>query len=362
MSKVILLSQYPLPYNKIGSWTTMYRNYLSTTHGIDIIICKAPEQPIQSVRYYFVKESLPLQIKMKLTKNNKLGYLKTLKKAIDENPGRLIIQIIDNTGLALEVIKMLDATGRRADFYLQYFYHGFTPFENTIIVEKVDEIVLLTERSHQAFKSKIGVMPATFSVLHNGIDTKKFFSVPIEQKRNLKMQLGFQGKKIFTWCSQDRPKKGLDFILQVWSRVYAEEHNMVLLVIGATREIPQKGVSFLGRIPNDELPRYYQATDCYLFPTLWDEPFGLSLIEAMHSGAFCIASALGGVPEVLQYGKFGKLVQNPTDPEEWEQAINDFLAAKYPIPEIPESVYTLDQWNKGMNTIIDNAKTALTQR
>jgi len=59
------------------------------------------------------------------------------------------------------------------------------------------------------------------------------------------------------------------------------------------------GVVYLGRIPNKKVAAYFQASECYLFPTLWHEAFGLSLIEALHCGNFCIASAIGGVSEVL---------------------------------------------------------------
>ncbi len=55
---------------------------------------------------------------------------------------------------------------------------------------------------------------------------------------------------------------------------------MVLWVIGCEPKMPIEGVHYWGRIANEELPSYFQASDCYLFPTLWQEGFGLSLIEA----------------------------------------------------------------------------------
>ena len=103
----------------------------------------------------------------------------------------------------------------------------------------------------------------------------------------------------------------MHLILDAWKRVYAQRQDIILWVIGCEPKSPQEGVMYLGRILNDELPSYFQASDCFLFPTLCHEGFGLSLIEALHCGNYCIASALGGVPEVLQYGKFGKLIENP---------------------------------------------------
>lgn len=360
--ETILLSQYPLPYDKIGSWTTMYRNYLNNPHSINIVICKEPKEKIRSVKYYFVNENLPLKIKMKLAGNSKLGYLKALKKAIRENTGRMIIQIIDNSGLTLEVNKYLCATGRRRDFYLQHFYHGFPPFpEKSTVYNSIDELILLTHDSHQAIRAKYGELTCRVSVLHNGIDTAKFCNIDDHARQKLLQQFGFTGKKVFLWCANDRPKKGLDFILGVWKSVHEKHKETVLMIIGSERNDQIKGVQFLGKIPNDDLPQYYQITDAYLFPTFYEEGFGLSLIEAMHCGAFSIASAVGGVPEVLQYGALGRLIQDPHSEAEWEQAITDVIHENYNLPQIPQNLYSLQQWNAGMNAIINNAKTAFTK-
>src|SRR5690606_20011578 len=110
----------------------------------------------------------------------------------------------------------------------------------------------------------------------------KFYSVDSAQKSALKQKFGLSDKTVFVWCSQDRPKKGLDMILDAWQRVYSKNSKIVLLVIGCSRDIKLKGVQFLGKIPNDKLPEYYQVSDVYLFPTLCKEGFGMTLIEALH--------------------------------------------------------------------------------
>jgi glycosyltransferase involved in cell wall biosynthesis len=76
----------------------------------------------------------------------------------------------------------------------------------------------------------------------------------------------------------------------------------------------------------------------------------------LHCGNYCIASAIGGVPEVLQYGKLGKLIENPHFVSAWENAILDFL--ENPVPEITISpeLYSSESWSAGMNSIITNAK------
>ena len=360
MPKVILLSQFPLPYAHTGSWTTMYFNYLKANHQIDYIICKEPESSIETVKYEFLSHSKILKIKQKFLRQPYLAYLDALKKIVKKNH-KYIIQVVDNFGIIKPLQEFLLQNGLRQNCQIQFFYHGFPPFYENFrgrdFFESIDEMVVLTHDSYKAHKDYYTVLPARFSVLHNGIDTSKFKKVTLEQKQILKEELELKDEKVFIWCSKDLPKKGLDFILDVWKKIHLENKNTVLLVVGATRNNPIDGVRFLGKIQNQKLPKFYQMADCYLFPALWHEGFGLTLIEALHSGCYCIASALGGIPEVLQFGKFGKLVNNPHFQQEWEAAIFEFLNQKEDTAiVIPNFLYTTQSWNSGMNAIIENAK------
>ncbi|WP_269237473.1 glycosyltransferase family 4 protein [Flavobacterium flavigenum] len=363
MAQVILVSQFPLPYSKTGSWTTMYYNYLSNNHQINYIICQKPEHVLNTVKYQFVSENIIDKLKRKFFKKPYLGYLKALNQVIEKDK-KYIIQIVDNFGIIKPLQKFLIQNGLRENCQIQFFYHGFPPylanFHGRWFFESIDEMILLTHDSYKVHKHTYTILPCKFSVLHNGIDTNKFHKVSYEEKLNFKNQLDLKDKKVFIWCSKDHPKKGLDFILEVWKKIYLQNKKAALLVVGATRNYQTEGVRFLGKIPNDELPKYYQIADCYLFPTLCHEGFGMSLIEALHSGCYCIASSIGGVPEVLQYGKLGRLIENPHFQQEWEEAILEFLNQKE-IKEvlISDNLYSTQSWNSGMNEIIENAKNRL---
>nr|WP_315243957.1 glycosyltransferase family 4 protein [uncultured Flavobacterium sp.] len=363
MPKVILISQFALPYHKTGSWTTLYTNYLRGTNQIDYVICEQPEKVFDNVKYEFVSQSKKYKFFKRWKKKPYFNYLQALKKNLNEEE-KYVIQIVDNFGIVKPLQELLLQLGLRKNCFLQFFYHGFAPFYGNLasryFYETIDEMVLLTHDSYKAHKEYYTILPCRFSVLHNGIDTSKFQKISNEQKEILKDELELKDKKIFIWCSRDVPKKGLDFILPIWKKINTFHKNAILLVVGATRNTPVEGVRFLGQIPNDTVPKYYQIADCYLFPTLWHEGFGLSLIEALHSGCYCIASALGGVPEVLQHGKLGKLIQNPHFEQEWEDAILEFLDQnKNDSALVLEELYSSESWNSGMNIIIENAKNRL---
>lgn len=360
MPKVILMSQVPLPFSEIGSWTTLYKNYLSSNHSIDYIVCEQPERPFSSINYSIVNRNLVTKLEEKVTKNKYISYLIALRKILYNSDENFIIQIVDNHGIVKPLVDFLEKNNFRKKCYLQFFYHGFPPFfgnfESRFFFESLDEMVVLTHDSYLEHKNYYTILPCKFSVLHNGIDTNKFFKISELEKQKLKLEIGYKEKKTFVWCSQDRPKKGLHIILEVWKRIYKNHQDAELIVIGTNKKPVIAGVQFLGKIPNEDLPHYFQAADVYLFPTLWHEGFGLSLIEALHCGNYCIASSIGGVPEVLQYGKLGKLIENPHFIQEWINAIEDYLNHNFNAPEVPANLYTTQSWIDGMNTIIENAK------
>jgi glycosyltransferase involved in cell wall biosynthesis len=60
----------------------------------------------------------------------------------------------------------------------------------------------------------------------------------------------------------------------------------------------------------------------FVFPTMFDEPFGLALLEAMGCGLACIASRRGGVPE---FAKDAVVYVDPSDPQEFGAAIHRLL-------------------------------------
>ena len=68
-------------------------------------------------------------------------------------------------------------------------------------------------------------------------------------------------------------------------------------------------VRFLGPVPNAQLPSLYRSADVFVFPSLWQEPFGMPLVEAMASGLPVVATRSGAFPEIVEHGTTGLLAQ-----------------------------------------------------
>jgi glycosyltransferase involved in cell wall biosynthesis len=68
-------------------------------------------------------------------------------------------------------------------------------------------------------------------------------------------------------------------------------------------------VTFHGKVPQDDLITYYDRSDVMLVPSLWQEPFGLVVAEAMARALPVIASNLGGPAEIITNEINGLLVE-----------------------------------------------------
>ncbi len=81
---------------------------------------------------------------------------------------------------------------------------------------------------------------------------------------------------------------------------------------GALRSLLTKEASarvrFVGTVPLPALIRAYRAADLLVLPSVWQESYGLPVAEAMACGVAVLASASGGVPELIEDGVTGKLV------------------------------------------------------
>jgi glycosyltransferase involved in cell wall biosynthesis len=58
-------------------------------------------------------------------------------------------------------------------------------------------------------------------------------------------------------------------------------------------------VEFRPPVAKEELPALYQQADVFLFTSIWPEPFGRVIVEAMASGVVVVGTAVGGAAEIL---------------------------------------------------------------
>ena len=79
-----------------------------------------------------------------------------------------------------------------------------------------------------------------------------------------------------------------------------------------------------GAVPHAELPAYYGLANVYTMPSTGDEPFTLTIPEAMAAGLPVVATATGGTVEIVEEGVNGLLVP-PHDPAAMADGIRSYL-------------------------------------
>jgi glycosyltransferase involved in cell wall biosynthesis len=71
-------------------------------------------------------------------------------------------------------------------------------------------------------------------------------------------------------------------------------------------------VHWVGKVPRDRLPAIYGSHDVLIFPSIWEEPFSITILEAMATGMVVVGTQTGGSKEIIRHEETG-LVFAPGD-------------------------------------------------
>jgi glycosyltransferase involved in cell wall biosynthesis len=152
----------------------------------------------------------------------------------------------------------------------------------------------------------------------NAVLSENFYPLSLDQFKDLRKRLDYpENSEILTWMSNDRPKKGFSIFKSVAKKLMASYENLHVIIIGTEQEILHQRAKTIGRIPNYDIPNYLQISNYYMFTTLYDEGFGLSMIEALKCGNSVIASNKGAIPEILNDLDRTFLVDSVNTDEAW---------------------------------------------
>lgn len=157
----------------------------------------------------------------------------------------------------------------------------------------------------------------------------------IPSREAAKASLGLDGKDVALFFGHIRPFKGLDVALRAWAML---ERDVTLLVAGEVwftgeqeyRQLAREcgvedKVRFeFGFIPDSDVARYFAASDVVIAPYRHEAQSGVAM-NAFHFERPVIASAVGGIPEIIRNGVNGFLVP-PEDPAALAARVDEFFA------------------------------------
>ncbi len=146
-------------------------------------------------------------------------------------------------------------------------------------------------------------------IIRNGVDTEHFkHSQPNDHDR---VDIMFCGRLLAL--------KGLGTLMEAFAKVHKENPNTHLTLVGGGdielwkgialgHGLPESALNFTGQVSYEQMPSIMAKSDIFVLPSM-NESMPLALLEAMACGRPCVASNVGGIPEIINNGETGYLVK-----------------------------------------------------
>lgn len=205
-------------------------------------------------------------------------------------------------------------------------------------------------------------------VVYNAIDVARYSPGTPEDRAIARRDLGIDDdEQVVLYVGRIDKVKGIETLIGAVSRLAQRRQRLRLVVAGrpAWHETPEAGqeyveqlrrmatdvtASFLGPVI-DTVP-LYRAADVVAVPSEWPEPFGRVVIEAMGCARPVVATAVGGIPEILT-GELATLLAPPGDVEQLSDRLDQALDAG---PELGAACREAAARRFGLETMLDGVE------
>lgn len=213
-------------------------------------------------------------------------------------------------------------------------YHLSSWMEKTAI-ESADAVIAVSRETRNDVLTYFSLPEEKVHVIHNGIDLEEYHKTPASDE--LLEKYGIDRQRPFVlFVGRVTRQKGIIHLVRAISHIDPE--IQVVLCAGApdTQEIGEEmaegvravsesrgGVIWINKmLPRSEVIPLYSEAAVFCCPSVY-EPFGIINLEAMACETAVVASAIGGIPEVIVPEETGLLVDlalkegtfDPVDPE-----------------------------------------------
>ena len=332
---------------------------------------------------YKVKQILNL-ISSKFGRNYKGNtYIKEiirdLKKKNEINAYDCII--VENIGKFIPIIKRV--TDSKVVLHLHNDYLNVDTENGENIVEACDNIWCVSEFICERVRKiiKNGSEKNKVKLLYNGIDLSEMKKqLSKEEKENIKRQYNINNdEKVIIYTGSLMPEKGVKELIQAYIELSKEKNDIVLLIAGGSRQInknknnfinkihklskkTKNRVIFTGRIPYKQLYKIYSIADIQVVPSIWEEAFGLTVVEGMNYEIPIIVTNSGGIPEIvhkdyeLMVNRDLNIIQNLKD--KMKYVLDNPEVAENITKEYPNKIskFTNEEYSNNFNILMKQIK------
>jgi glycogen synthase len=170
---------------------------------------------------------------------------------------------------------------------------------------KLNHVICSSEHmKHEMIENRIPLDHAF--VIHNGVDLEPYLNIQRKEVQS-DLRILYAGRLV--------SEKGAHTLLQAFISLMEKpdaaklhltivgggEENYIQELKAMSRQAGIEGiVSFTGNVSREELVRYFATHDIFVFPSIWQEPFSLTLIMALASEIPVVGTLTGGSKEILR--------------------------------------------------------------
>jgi PEP-CTERM/exosortase A-associated glycosyltransferase len=219
----------------------------------------------------------------------------------------------------------------------------------TYALKQADAVTTICEGLRRDIVAR-GVPANKVTVIPNAVDIEKF-SMGGTPDLALKEKLGLGGARLIGFIGSFYAYEGLDVLLRAVPKLVARMPDLRVLLVGGGPQDAQlrqmakdlniaDKVVFTGRVPHDQVNKYYDLLDVLVYPRLsmrlTDLVTPLKPLEAMAQGRILAASDVGGHLELIEDGKTGVLF-GADDPDSLADKVGALLAAHDSWPKLRQA-------------------------
>ena len=193
-------------------------------------------------------------------------------------------------------------------------------------VRKAECVITPSNKTAKYLKYKCKVKNKPIYVIPTGIDIQPFnkSNFTLEEKNMLKESLGIKkDEKVILFLGRVAEEKSIDVLMNAMPDVFKSYPNSKFLIVGdgpSKKALEEQASSlgikdkvvFTGKIPYNEVPKYYNLGDVFINASI-TETQGLTFIEAMAAEVPIVAKYAPNLSEFIKNGKNGILVRKNSD-------------------------------------------------
>jgi len=246
-------------------------------------------------------------------------------------------------------------------------------------LDNIDCLIGVSNFISNRFKARFPEYADKCITIHNGVDPGRFYPLLPPESKSVESQAEpKKSPRRILYVGRVSPEKGIHVLLSSFASVAEKYPDCQLDIVGLpgllpyvyhlgmTQDFPALGlkkyygnslfekirlqilqkdtgylndlrqlitpaiverVHFHGSLPNDVLLDLYNSSTLLVFPSVWNEPFGMPITEAMACGLPVVSTDSGGIPELVHDNQTGLLVKRD-DAKSLSGAISKLLDDK----------------------------------